>query len=160
MCLYLVFIYQAAISKDAGQWFAFSLSAGRWVFLSPLEELLPCVLFYLALDLIYVQALTVVYLIYMSIWARAFDIRLRPGGADGDVHLAPQPEFVTEIMHSPRPSPSTGEGTRQRAQRWECTPMTTRSFTLARETFLNPRLPERCLAGDGPGRLIAIEVEA
>lgn len=22
-------------------------------------------------------------------------------------HLAPQPEFVTEIMHSPRPSPST-----------------------------------------------------
>src|SRR6266700_107203 len=38
--------------------------------------------------------------------------------------------------------------------------MTTRSFTLAREAFLNPRLPERCLAGDGPGRLIAVEVEA
>jgi len=29
-----------------------------------------------------------------------------------------------------------------------------------REAFLNPRLPERCLAGDGPGRLIAVEVEA
>jgi len=43
--------------------------------------------------------------------------------------------------------------------------MTTRSFTLARlrwhrEAFLNPRLPERCLAGDGPGRLIAVKVEA
>src|SRR5881628_236453 len=42
--------------------------------------------------------------------------------------------------------------------------MTTRSFTLARlrrhrEAFLNPRLPERCLAGDGPGRLIAVMVE-
>jgi hypothetical protein len=36
-----------------------------------------------------------------------------------DGYLAPQPEFVTEIMHSPRPSPSTGEGTRQRAQRRE-----------------------------------------
>src|SRR5216684_3052254 len=40
----------------------------------------------------------------------------------------------------------------------------TRSFTLARlrrhrEAFLNPRLPERCLAGDGSGRLIAVEVE-
>jgi hypothetical protein len=67
--------------------------------------------------------------------------------------------------HPPRPSPSTGEGTRQRAQRRECTPMTTRSFALARlrrhrEAFFNPRLPERCLAGDGPGRLIAVEVEA
>src|SRR5438874_8348222 len=50
MCLYLVFIYQVAISKDAGQWFAFSLSAGKWVFLSLLEELLPSVLRYLALD--------------------------------------------------------------------------------------------------------------
>ena len=44
------------------------------------------------------------------------------------------------------------------------TPMTTPSFTLARlrrrrEAFLNPRLPERCLAGDRPGRLIAVEVE-
>ena len=38
---------------------------------------------------------------------------------------APQPEFVTKIMHSPRSSPSTGEGTRQRAQRRECTPLTT-----------------------------------
>ena len=43
--------------------------------------------------------------------------------------------------------------------------MTTRSFTLARlrrdrEAFLNPRLPERCLAGNGPGGLIAVEVEA
>ncbi len=42
-------------------------------------------------------------------------------------------------------------------------PVTTRSFTLAlrrrREAFLNPRLPERCLAGDGPGHLIAVEVE-
>ena len=50
-------------------------------------------------------------------------------------------------------------------QRRECTPMTTRSFALARlrrhrEAFLNPRLPERCLAGDGSGRLIAVEVEA
>src|SRR6266542_795750 len=93
------------------------------------------------------------------------DVRTRPGRADGDVHLAPQPEFVTEIMHSPRPSPSTGEGTRQRALRRECTPVTTRSFTVARlrgnrEAFLNPCLPERCLAGDGPGGLIAVEVEA
>ncbi len=31
------------------------------------------------------------------------DVRPRPGGAGGDVHLAPQPEFVTEIMHSPDP---------------------------------------------------------
>src|SRR5438270_11742952 len=42
--------------------------------------------------------------------------------------------------------------------------MTTLSFTLARlqrrrEAFLNPRLPERCLAGDGSGRLIAVMVE-
>jgi hypothetical protein len=40
-----------------------------------------------------------------------------------------------------------------------------RSFTLARlrrhrEAFLNPRLPERCLAGDGPGRLIAVQINA
>src|SRR2546427_12838614 len=94
-------------------------------------------------------------------WMNQPSIRLREGG---DVHLAPQPEFVTEIMHSPRPSPSTGEGTRQRAQRRECTPMTTRSFTHARlrrhrEAFLNPRLPERCLAGDGLGRLIAVMVD-
>ncbi len=44
----------------------------------------------------------------------------------------------------------------------ECTRMTTRSFafTLARrEAFLNPHLPVRCLAGDGSGRLIAVEVE-
>jgi hypothetical protein len=43
--------------------------------------------------------------------------------------------------------------------------MTTRSFALARlrrrrEAFLDPRLPQRCLAGDGSGRLIAVEVEA
>src|SRR5260370_39393238 len=43
--------------------------------------------------------------------------------------------------------------------------MTTRSFALARlrghrEAFLNPRLPRRCLAGDGLGRLIAVVVEA
>jgi uncharacterized membrane protein len=79
--------------------------------------------------------------------------------------LALAASLSTEIMHSPRPSPSTGEATRQRAQRRGCTPMTTRSFTLARlrrhrEAFLNPRLPERCLAGDGPGCLIAVEVEA
>src|SRR5947208_8781400 len=42
--------------------------------------------------------------------------------------------------------------------------MTTLSFTLARlqrrrEAFLNPRLPERCLAGDGRSRLIAVMVE-
>src|SRR5438552_9441077 len=42
--------------------------------------------------------------------------------------------------------------------------MTTRSFTLARlrrprEAFFNPRLPERCLAGDGSGRPIAVMVE-
>ena len=49
------------------------------------------------------------------------DVRPGPGRAGGDVHLAPQAEFVTEIMHSPRPSPSTGEGTRQQAQRRECT---------------------------------------
>src|SRR5213083_218739 len=40
----------------------------------------------------------------------------------------------------------------------------TRSFTLGRlrrhrEAFLNPRLPQRCLAGDGPCRLIAVMVE-
>src|SRR5260370_32772858 len=43
-------------------------------------------------------------------------------------------------------------------------PLTTRSFALARlrrhrEALLNPRLPQRCLAGDGSGRLIAVEVE-
>src|SRR5205085_3473249 len=42
--------------------------------------------------------------------------------------------------------------------------MATRSFALARlrrhrEAFLNPRLPERCLAGDGSGRLIAVMVK-
>src|SRR5437868_14152786 len=41
---------------------------------------------------------------------------------------------------------------------------TTRSFALARlrrhrEAFLDPRLPQRCLAGDGFGRLIAVMVE-
>src|SRR5438132_10493529 len=41
----------------------------------------------------------------------------------------------------------------------------TRSFALARlrghrEAFLDPRLPQRCLAGDGLGRLIAVVVEA
>src|SRR5215471_11227960 len=40
-----------------------------------------------------------------------------------------------------------------------------RSFALGRlrrhrEAFLDPRLPQRCLAGDGSGRLIAVEVEA
>src|SRR5262249_12099930 len=49
-------------------------------------------------------------------------------------------------------------------QRRECTSMTTRSFALARlrghrETLLDPRLPQRSLAGDGSGRLIAVEVE-
>src|ERR1041384_1432580 len=49
------------------------------------------------------------------------------------------------------------------AQR-ECTPMTTGSFALARlrrhrEAFLEPRLPQRCLAGDGSGCLIAVKVE-
>src|SRR5437588_4897324 len=42
--------------------------------------------------------------------------------------------------------------------------MTRRSFALARlrrhrEAFLNPRLPQRRLAGDGLGRLIAVMVE-
>src|SRR5712671_2169328 len=42
--------------------------------------------------------------------------------------------------------------------------MTMRSFTLARlrrrrEALLNPRLPERFLAADGRGRLIAVMVE-
>src|SRR5437763_14240498 len=42
--------------------------------------------------------------------------------------------------------------------------MTKRSFTLdclqrGREAFLNPGLPERCLAGDGSGRLIAVMIE-
>jgi len=45
------------------------------------------------------------------------------------------------------------------------TPMTARSFTLARlrrrrEASFNPRLPERGLAGDGRGCLITVEVEA
>src|SRR5207248_10390607 len=49
-------------------------------------------------------------------------------------------------------------------QRRACTPMTTRSFALARlrghrEAFLDPRLPQRCLAGNGSGRLIAVMVE-
>src|SRR5205807_8651407 len=60
--------------------------------------------------------------------------------------------------------PNMGEGTRQRTQRRKCTAMTTRSFALAwlrrhREAFLDPRLPERFLAGDGSGRLIAVMVE-
>jgi hypothetical protein len=45
--------------------------------------------------------------------------------------------------------------------------MTTRSFTRTltrlirrRGALLNPCFPERCFAGDGPGRRIAIEVEA
>src|SRR5258706_14325419 len=43
--------------------------------------------------------------------------------------------------------------------------MTTRSFALARlrrhrEAFLDPCLPQRCLVGDGSGRLIAVDVEA
>src|SRR5436305_3371345 len=38
------------------------------------------------------------------------------------------------------------------------------SFTLARlrrhrKAFVDPRLPERCLAGDGRGRLITVQVE-
>ena len=42
--------------------------------------------------------------------------------------------------------------------------MTTRSFAVARlcrhrEAVLNPRFPERCLVGDGSGRLIAVKVE-
>src|SRR5437762_11947145 len=42
--------------------------------------------------------------------------------------------------------------------------MTKRSFTLdclqrRREAFLNPGLPQRCLAGNGSGRLIAVMVE-
>src|SRR5437879_7673128 len=50
------------------------------------------------------------------------------------------------------------------AQRRKCTPMTTRSFALARlrrhrEAFLDPRLPQRFLAGDGSGRLIAVKVD-
>src|SRR5262249_57005422 len=50
------------------------------------------------------------------------------------------------------------------AQRRKCTPITTRSFALARlcrhrEAFLKPRFPERCLVGDGSGRLIAVKVE-
>src|SRR6516164_1621913 len=49
-------------------------------------------------------------------------------------------------------------------QRRKCTPKTTRLVALARlcrhrEAFLKPRLPERCLAGDGSGRLIAVKVE-
>src|SRR5262249_34980877 len=43
--------------------------------------------------------------------------------------------------------------------------MTTRSFALARlrrhrEAVLKPRIPERCLVGEGSGRLIAVKVEA
>src|SRR5215469_8073478 len=49
-------------------------------------------------------------------------------------------------------------------QRRECIPTMTRSFALARlqghrEAFLDPRLPQRCLAGDGSGCLIAVKVE-
>src|SRR5262245_8675942 len=49
-------------------------------------------------------------------------------------------------------------------QRRECTPTTPRSFALARlrrhrEAFLEPRLPQRGLVGDGSGRLIAVKVE-
>jgi hypothetical protein len=60
-------------------------------------------------------------------------------------------------------------GHQARAQRRECTRTSTRSFILARsfalgrlgsrwEALFNPRLPWRCLAGDGPGRLVAVEV--
>jgi hypothetical protein len=51
------------------------------------------------------------------------------------------------------------------AQRRTCSPMTTGSFALTRlgrhrEAFLNPRFPERRLAADRLGRLIAVDVEA
>src|SRR5438046_2374745 len=61
-------------------------------------------------------------------------------------------------------SPEYGRGNQTAcAQRRKCTPMTTRSFALARlrrhrEAFLDPRLPQRRLAGDGSGRLIAVKV--
>jgi hypothetical protein len=81
------------------------------------------------------------------------------------VEVAEWSDGAAAPMHRDIPL-SSGMATRQRAQPWECTPVTTRSFILTlarlrrrREAFLNPRLPERCLAGDGPGRLIAVEVE-
>jgi hypothetical protein len=47
---------------------------------------------------------------------------------------APQPEFVTKIMYSPPTLPEYREGTRQRAQRRECTPMTTQTSVLLRKS--------------------------
>src|SRR5262245_26562649 len=65
------------------------------------------------------------------------------------------------VQRRPPPSPdheSMDAASRNRRGR------TTRSFALAwlrwrREALLEPRLPERGLAGDGSGRLIAIKVE-
>ena len=62
---------------------------------------------------------------------------------------APQPEFVTKIMHSPRPSPSTGEGTRQRARRRECTP----------HDHANKRSPKEVVSSFGsPSQLVDPEL--
>src|SRR5580658_713490 len=76
----------------------------------------------------------------------------------GKLYFLPVPTFGSARPRTVYRSSGTGAGHR------ECAPMTTRLFTLARlgrrrEAFLNPRLPERCLAVDGPGRLIAVEVE-
>jgi hypothetical protein len=80
------------------------------------------------------------------------------------------PSSSQEVRHLTPSLPESRGGTQQRMQRRECTPTTTRSFTLTftftlarlrrrREAFLNPGFPERCLAGDGCGCLIAVEVE-
>src|SRR5262249_23970965 len=72
--------------------------------------------------------------------------------------------YVKTLQRTANP-PEYGRGNQAvSTQRRECTPMGTRSFALARlcrhrEAFLHPRFPERRLAGDGPGRLIAVKVE-
>src|SRR5438552_2806989 len=64
---------------------------------------------------------------------------------------APGGEYFNGLL----PPPEYGRRNQAAStQRRECTPMTTRSFALARlrrhrEAFLDPRLPERRLAGGG-----------
>ena len=67
-------------------------------------------------------------------------------------------ETMAAILREDPPDPST---LNVAVRRVCCTRSLTRArLRRHREAFVNPRLPERCLAGDGLGRLLAVEVEA